>query len=34
MGHTDILTTEHFYHRDRRDMDAKAAIINALPDFQ
>lgn len=34
MGHTDILCTEKHYHRNRRSLDVKTAIINALPDFK
>lgn len=30
MGHTDILCTEHHYHRDRRTIEQKREIINAI----
>lgn len=34
MGHTDILCTETFYHRDRRRTEEKQRIINSVPEFQ
>lgn len=34
MGHTDIVTTETKYHRDRRTRDKKSSIISNIPDFK
>ena len=34
MGHTDILTTEVWYHRNRRTLDARQKVISELPDFK
>lgn len=34
MGHTDIRTTETFYHRDRKSADRKQQIIDAIPEFK
>lgn len=34
MGHTDIVTTETKYHRDRRDREKKSNIISNIPDFR
>ncbi len=34
MGHTDIITTETKYHRDRRTRDKKSSIISNIPDFK
>ena len=33
MGHKDILTTELHYHRDRKRITQKAAVINSIPEF-
>lgn len=33
MGHTDIECTEKHYHRNRRDINAKARIIDKIPEF-
>ena len=33
MGHTDIMTTEHYYHRDRKRRSEKERIINSIPEF-
>lgn len=33
MGHTDILTTERYYHRNRKSMDRKIEILSKIPDF-
>ena len=34
MGHTNIITTETKYHRDRRTRDKKSSIISDIPDFK
>lgn len=34
MGHTDITCTERSYHRNRRTIDRKAAIISEIPEFK
>lgn len=34
MGHTDLTTTERFYHRNRKMNDGKRVILNSLPEFQ
>ncbi len=34
MGHADILCTENHYHRNRRSMEKKSAILSAIPEFQ
>lgn len=34
MGHTNIITTENHYHRNRKSMDRKSQIISAIPEFQ
>ncbi len=34
MGHTDIITTETKYHRDRRTREKKSSIISNIPDFK
>lgn len=34
MGHVDISITETHYHRNRRELDKKAAIISSIPEFQ
>lgn len=33
MGHTNIITTEQFYHRNRKRLDEKQAILNNIPEF-
>lgn len=33
MGHTSILTTEKYYHFNRRSLDEKRAILNNIRDF-
>lgn len=33
MGHTDIATTENYYHRNRRSIDEKSEILNKVPEF-
>lgn len=33
MGHTDLTTTERFYHRNRRKIDSKIEILDGLPEF-
>lgn len=33
MGHTDIKCTENYYHKDRRHLDQKREIINAVTQF-
>ena len=33
MGHTKISTTEDHYHRSRRNVDKKRAVLNRLPEF-
>ncbi len=33
MGHTDITTTENYYHRNRRSIEAKTEILNKVPEF-
>ena len=33
MGHVDIATTEIHYHRNRKNLEKKADIISALPEF-
>lgn len=34
LGHTNIRTTEKYYHRNRKDDKRKADIINNIPEFQ
>lgn len=34
MGHADIICTEKYYHRNRRDIDKKREIISSIPEFQ
>lgn len=34
MGHTNVLTTEAHYHRNRRSIENKSKILSALPEFQ
>lgn len=33
MGHTDILCTENFYHRNRKNNEEKSKIISNIPQF-
>lgn len=33
MGHTDILCTENYYHRNRRSEEMKGEILSAIPEF-
>lgn len=33
MGHTDITTTENYYHRNRRSIEEKSEILNKVPEF-
>lgn len=33
MGHTNISCTERHYHRNRRSVEAKAMVINSIPEF-
>lgn len=33
MGHTDILCTENYYHRNRRSLESKEKILSAIPEF-
>lgn len=33
MGHTDVMCTENYYHRDRRGVDQKRDILNKIPQF-
>lgn len=33
MGHTNIMTTERAYHRNRRRIDGKRGVLNELPEF-
>lgn len=33
MGHTDILCTEKHYHRNRKNMERKAFILDNIPEF-
>lgn len=34
MGHTDILTTEQHYHRNRKSIDRKIEILSNIPEFK
>lgn len=34
MGHTDILCTENYYHRNRRNIERKSNIISSIPEFK
>ena len=34
MGHTNILCTENHYHRNRKSIERKSAIISAIPEFR
>ena len=33
MGHTDILCTEQHYHRNRKGIEKKSAILSSIPEF-
>lgn len=33
MGHTDIICTERFYHRNRRRIEQNQSIIDSIPEF-
>ena len=33
-GHTDIATTEDFYHRDRKNVEKKVTILDAMDEFK
>ena len=33
MGHTDIICTERFYHRNRKRLEQKQRIIDSIPEF-
>lgn len=33
MGHSDILTSEKYYHRNRKSLAKKTEIINSIPEF-
>lgn len=33
MGHTNIVTTENHYHRNRRNIERKSEIISKIPEF-
>lgn len=33
MGHSDITTSEKYYHRNRKSLEKKAEIINSIPEF-
>ena len=34
MGHTDILTTEQHYHRNRRSVEKKQSLLSTIPEFK
>ena len=34
MGHSSIITTENFYHKNRRNNEKKAEILNGISDFK
>ena len=34
MGHTNILCTENHYHRNRRSIETKSAILSSIPEFK
>ncbi|MGN1231526.1 MAG: tyrosine-type recombinase/integrase, partial [Anaerotignum sp.] len=34
MGHTNILCTEQHYHRNRKTINQKAALLGSIPEFQ
>lgn len=33
MGHSDISTSEKYYHRNRKSLEKKSQIINSIPEF-
>lgn len=33
MGHTDILCTEHHYHRNRKNIERKTEVLSSIPEF-
>lgn len=33
-GHSDVSCAENYYHKERKNMEKKAEIINAIPDFK
>lgn len=33
MGHSDITTSEKYYHRNRKSLEKKSKIINSIPEF-
>lgn len=33
MGHSDITTSEKYYHRNRKSIEKKSEIINSIPEF-
>lgn len=33
MGHSDITTSEKYYHRNRKTLKKKSEIINSIPEF-
>lgn len=33
MGHSDITTSEKYYHRNRKSLEKKSEIINSIPEF-
>lgn len=33
MGHSDITTSEKYYHRNRKSIEKKSKIINSIPEF-
>ena len=34
MGHTDVLTTEQYYHRDRKTIKQKQDLLDNMPEFR
>ena len=34
MGHTDIICTKQYYHRDMHDLQDRITVINRIPEFQ
>lgn len=34
MGHTDIVTTENHYHRNRKTLEKKTKILSGIPELQ
>ena len=33
MGHSDITTSEKYYHRNRKSLDKKSEMINSISEF-